>query len=154
MVDGFLILGAALLIISYWLYSHFRTSRTINRAKIAQREGRALQSADLYIKAGKRSRAARVALELPEVERTSILQKLSKNLSPSKQKTLFTKLGDEYVSAEDFGKAANAYELAGNIPRAARYFILAGPRLVQRSIQLIVRLAQTQKLMLTVNYET
>jgi len=146
LVDGYLILGAALLIIFYWLYSHFKTSRIIKQAEIAQREGRTRQSADLFIKAGKRARATQIALELPEAERTGIIQKLSKGISPSKQQTLFTKLGDKYVSAEDFLKAANAYELAGNIPRAARYFILASPRMVQRSIQLLVRLARTQKL--------
>lgn len=119
-----------------------KTSKTIRRAERAQNEGRMRQAADLFIKAKKYIQAAQIALALPEIERSDILQNISKVLSPSKKKSLFTKLGDEYATTKNFVKAAAAFELAGAPLRAARYFVLAGSGLVKKGLRLVIGFTQ------------
>ncbi|MFX0195220.1 MAG: RING finger domain-containing protein [Candidatus Hodarchaeota archaeon] len=142
MPDGFILILFVLFVLILMFNYQTKTSKTIKQAERAQTEGRMRQAADLFIKSKKYVQAAKIALALPEAERTGIIQNISVVLSPSKKKTLFTKLGDEYATNKNFVKAATAFELAGTPLRAARYFVLADSGLVKRGLRLVIGFAQ------------
>jgi len=142
MPDGYILILFVFIVLFLVFNYTTKTSKTIRQAEHAQNEGRMRQAADLFIKAKKYVQAAKIALALPEAERSGILQNISEVLSPSKKKTLFTKLGDEYATNKNFVKAATAFELAGTPLRAARYFVLANSGLVKRGLRLVIGFAQ------------
>ena len=146
MDDSYLIFLGILIVIFFLVNSRSKSSKLIKQAELAQREGRTLQAADLFIKAKRFPQAASIALSLPEIPRTTVLQKISTVISSSKHRILFTRLGDSFAGTEEFVKAATAFELADNSIKAARYYVLADLSLVKQGIQLVSEFSRNQRL--------
>ena len=146
MDDSYIFFLGILIVIFFIINSRSKSSKLIKQAELAQREGRTLQAAEFYIKAKRFPQAASIALSLPDIPRKTVLQRISDAISPTKQRILFSRLGDSYAGAEEFVKAANAFELAENPIKAARYYVLADLSLVKQGIQLVSTYSRNQRL--------